>query len=330
MKKQKIFYITLATILFVGSCKQEVIKVVPPETVTPVTPAKGTLDFTKFVSVGNSFVAGMQAQSLFTEGQANSIPRIMAKQFESVGGPTTFNQPDIGSTNGFNPINSVFASPVDQIPAFTLGRLILFDPDGSGPRSAGPQPARFPGSSVTCPSAVVTPPLPSPYNTADYPTAFTGNKAALNNFGVPLTYLAQSLTPATGGPPVAKNLNPAYNVWYSRFASSPSPDGSTGSLIIGDAKAAAGSFYMIWLGFDDVLLYAATGADGVTTGTFPMTSTATFTGQYNAAISTLLTGTTFKGVVGNLPDFTSLPYFYTVPWNTITLDAATATTVTTN
>jgi hypothetical protein len=91
----------------------------------------------------------------------------------------------------------------------------------------------------------------------------------------------------------------------------------------------------MWLGFDDVLLYAATGAanDGQPSppaNTFTMTSTAAFTGQFGAAMSTMLTGTTFNGVVGNIPDFTTLPYFYTVPWNTITIDAATATTLTTN
>ena len=107
--------------------------------------------------------------------------------------------------------------------------------------------------------------------------------------------------------------------------------------MITDAKAAAGTFYLIWLGFDDVLLYAATGAANVgqaspPTGTYTMTSTAAFTGQLNAALNDpsigLLTGTTFKGVIGNIPNFTNLPYFFTVPWNTITLDAATAGAVT--
>ena len=325
MKKFKFLYILPIALLMTVSCEQEVIIVEPPviETPTPIIPSKGSADFTKFVSVGNSFVAGMQGQALFNDGQSNSMPKILAKQFESVGGSATFNQPDINSVNGYNPISSIPG-------VITLGRLILFDPDGTGPRTPAPTPAKFPGSSATCPSAVTTPALPAPYNTADFPGAFAGNKAALNNFGVPLIYLGQTLTPATGGPGVSGN--PAYSPFYARFASAPSPSGApgSGSTIIGDAKTAAGSFYLIWLGFDDVLLYAATGADGGSAGTYPMTSQASFNGQFNAAISTLLGGTTFKGVVGNIPNFTSLPYFYTVPWNTITLDAATATTLTTN
>ena len=324
MKTNKIISIVVLTALFIGSCKQELIEVQPPAgPTTPPKPIAGSANFTKFVAVGNSFVAGMQAQALFNESQANSLPRIMAKQFETVGGPATFNQPDINSVNGFNPISSNLGI------GLVLGRLILFDPDGSGPRSAAPTPAKFPGSAVTCPSAVTTPALPAPYNTADFPlSAYTGVKANLNNFGVPLIYAVQTLTPATGGP--ASGANPAYSPFYARFASSPSPNGTSGSTIVGDAKTAAGSFYLIWLGFDDVLLYAATGADGASAGTFPMTSQANFSTYFGGAAATLLGGTTFNGVVGNIPNFTSLPYFYTVPWNTITLDAATASALTTN
>jgi hypothetical protein len=333
MKTIKFLYILPLALLISISCEQELITLEPPVIETPVTTGtSGTASFTKFVTVGNSFVAGMQGQALFNDGQANSMAKIVATQLATSGGSATFNQPDINSVNGFNPISSNLGI------GLVLGRLVLFDPDGTGPRTAAPAPAKFPGSSVTCPSPLTTPALPAPYNTADLPGAFTGNKAALNNFGVPLIYLAQTLTPATGGPPPPAP-NPAYSPFYARFASSPSPDGSTGSRIITDAKAAAGSFYLIWLGFDDVLLYAATGAANTgqpspPAGTYPMTSSAAFTGQLGVALNDpnigLLTGTSFKGVIGNIPNFTSLPYFYTVAWNTITLDAATATSLTTN
>lgn len=333
MKTIKLFYILPLALLISFGCEQQVITLEPPPTVEnpPPSGGAGTTDLTKFVAIGNSFVAGMQGQALFNDGQANSLAKIMATQFAFAGGSATFNQPDINSVNGFNPISSNIGAGV------ILGRLVLFDPDGTtGPRTAAPYPAKFPGApAVTCPSAVsATPALPAPYNTSDLPGAYTGNKAALNNFSVPLIYLAQTLTPATGGP--ASLANPAYSPFYARFASSPSADGVTGSRIITDAKAAAGSFYLIWLGFDDVLLYAATGAantgPGVPAGTYPMTSSAAFTGQLAVAMNDptigLLTGTTFKAVIGNIPKFTDLPYFYTVPWNTITLDAATATTLT--
>lgn len=336
MKYVKYLSAFLLTAFLVGSCSQEPIVPQAPEPPAPApTPSAGTANFSKFVAIGNSFVAGMQANALFNESQANSLARIMATQLATVGGssPDPFDQPDINSVNGFNPIQSV-------LPSVILGRLVLFDPDGpTGTRTPAPFPAKFPGApAVTCPSAVpATPALPAPYNTADFPAPFAGNKANLNNFGVPLIYLAQTLTPATGGPaPPAPN--PAYSPFFARFAATPSPDGVNGSRIITDAKAAAGTFYLVWLGFDDVLLYAATGAantgPGTPAGTFPMTSSAAFSGQLSVALNDpaigLLTGTTFNAVIGNIPDFTSLPYFYTVTWNAITLDATTAAGLTTS
>ena len=311
----------IIALLLAGACDQEVIDlndpcevdpascVIPPP--CPTDASAGSANFTKFVSIGNSFVAGFQAGALFNDGQANSMAKILANQFKCVGGAATFNQPDINSVNGYNVQSSIPG-------VITLGRNILFDPDGaSGPRTAAPYPAGFPGSSVTCPAAVTTPALPAPYQTADLPTAFTGDKTALNNFGVPLIFLGQALIPDTGNP-----ASPYYNGLWARFASQPGV-----KSILQDALGAAGTFYLIWLGFDDVLLNAATGHSG----TYPMTSAAAFNGQYSTAISTMLAANpNFKGVVGNIPNFTTLPYFYTVTWNQITLDAGTAETLTTN
>jgi hypothetical protein len=312
---KKILTLFLITQVLV-SCEQVLLVPVAPEPVEPpppcgTSPSAGSASFTKFVAFGSAYVSGFQAGALYNDGQANSLARILAKQFECVGGPTTFNQPDINSVNGYNLQLSIPG-------VITLGRLVLFDPDGtSGTRTATPQPSAFPGSSVTCPSPVTTPALPAPYNTADLPSAFTGNKAALNNFGVPLIYLGQALIPDTGNP-----ASPYYNPLYARFASSPGV-----STLLGDALTAGGSFYLIWLGVEDALLYAALGASS----TYPLTSEAAFTGQYTTAITTMLgANPTFKGVVGNIPSITTLPYFFTVPWNTITLDAATASSLTTN
>jgi hypothetical protein len=176
--------------------------------------------------------------------------------------------------------------------------LILFDADGNGPGSPVPTPAGAPG-------------VPAPYNTADLPTPFTGNKAELNNFAVPLIYLGQALIPDTGNP-----ASPYFNPLWARFASNPGV-----TSIVEEALGAAGSFYLIWLGYDDVLLYAALGADG----SYPLTTVSDFNMQFNGLITTMLTvNPIFKGVVGNIPEIETLPYFTTIPYNTITLDAATA------
>lgn len=295
----------LLTLLLIGACDQEVPEFQDPAVEPGVCDgaAAGSANFTKFVAIGNSYVAGFQAGALFTEGQNNSLPAILSKQFQCVGGAATFNQPSINSVNGYN-----IQSSIPNV--ITLGKLVLFDPDGTGPRTPAPYPSGFPGSAATCPAAVNTPALPAPYNTADLPTAFAGDKAALNNFGVPLIFLGQALTPDTGNP-----TKPVFNPLWARFASQPGV-----KSILEDALAAQGTFYLVWLGFDDVLLNAATGDDG----TYPMTSAAAFGGQYDALIDNLLLNPNLKGVVGNIPNITTIPYFFTVGWNAISLDATRA------
>ena len=309
MKKTKIIYIALATALIVGSCKQEPIKLEAPVVVVPpvVTPTKGTADFTKFVAIGNSLTAGFQAGALFTDGQKNSLGAILAQQFATVGGGA-FNQPDINSVNGFN--TTTTNPPVPGGPI--LGKLVLFDPDGSGPRAAGPAATGTPARSVTCPSAVSTPAVPGPGG--ELPTAFAGNKLALNNFGVPGILLGQALIAATGNP-----ASPFFNGLWARFASAPGV-----KTIMEDAIAARGSFFMFFLGNNDILGYATTG--GV--GTIPLTPLPNFTSAYNLAIDQLLNDPNTlnsKGVLGNIPNVTTIPFFFTIRFNQITVTAEQAT-----
>lgn len=295
---RQLIALTLGASLII-SCKQEVITLKQQTTTTtPVTGTKGSADFSKFVSIGNSLTAGYQAGALFTNGQANSFPLILSKQFSIAQGSTiTFNQPDINSVNGFNSSYSNIGSGIIR------GRLVLFAADGVQAHAV-PTPAGAPG-------------VPAPYNTADVPTPYTGDKSKLNNFGVPGILLGQVLDPRTGGP----SNTVYYNGLYARFATNPGT-----STILGDAMATQPTFFTFDLGNNDVLGYATTGGDG----SIPLTPKANFQAYYGAAISTLMGGTSCKGVVSTIPNVTTIPFFYTVKWNAIPLDAATASTVTSN
>jgi len=309
MKKIKYSYIALATILLVGSCKQEVIVTQPPTTPTPVTPSKGNADFSKFVAVGNSFVAGVQAGALFNESQKNSIPAIMAKQFATVGGGT-FNQPSINATLGYN----LFVTPNPGTDNRVLGRLLLqygTTPDcATGTISPKPTPQKYAlGVLEAVPNPAVNPAF-----------LYTGGKAGLNNFGVPAIVLGQALIPQTGNWAVA-GVDPRFSPFYGRLAY----PGNGTATIIGDVATSAPSFFLFYLGLDDFFLHAAFGGDPAKA---PLTSGPAFDAQYTAAINAILTANpNAKGVIGNFPDIFVMPHFTSVSYNPIPLDAATAAAV---
>jgi hypothetical protein len=282
---KKISVFLLAVIVI--SCKQDVITLQAPVIVAPpvVTPTKGTADFTKFVAIGNSLTSGFQAGALFTEGQNNSLPKLMATQFALVGGGD-FNQPTINSEKGYYGVG-----PGGVI----LGRLLL----------QGTPPA--PSPSVSTPESAPT----NPAFIFD-PT----KRAALNNFGVPGVKLIEAVGVSNYG-----TLNP----YYGRFAS----DAANKTLLV-DAAEKAGTFFLLFLGNNDVLKYATRGAidnpDNI--GVNDMTPVSNFGPAFSAALTAMM-GASAKGVVGNIPNVTTIPFFTTIPWNTITLDAANSSALTT-
>jgi len=114
----------------------------------PVTGDPGPIDFSTFISVGNSLTAGFQDGALYTDGQNQSFPALLARQFQIQGvGGGEFNQPDINSANGRSGVN----------------------PDGG-----------FFGRFELSLSLLA--PVPT---VGEDITPFTGDKATLRNFGVP-------------------------------------------------------------------------------------------------------------------------------------------------
>ncbi|GAB3656363.1 SGNH/GDSL hydrolase family protein [Echinicola sediminis] len=247
-----------------------------------VVPDPGEADFSKTITVGNSITAGLMDGALYNRSQRNGFAVILAGQLKLVGGGD-FNVPDINSENGFFTMG----------PDGPLGRLILTTNPLTG--SIGP----------------------APIGPGDLPTPYTGDKASLNNFGVPYMTLGQALTPLTGGP--ASDQNPAYNPLYARFASNPGQ-----STLIGDAAAAladGGTFFSFWLGANDVLGYAIGGASNPSI----LTSDSDFQTRLTAALGTLLNANaTANGIVMNIPNIDILPYFNLVPYNPLPLSQSQA------
>ena len=171
-----------------------------------------------------------------------------------------------------------------------------------------------------------------------------------NGSGIPMLTLAivnGSLAPApdfpatpldnisAGGPyndvgtPGARSVDmmqPQYsllNPFLQRFCQTPGT-----STIISEAMRINPTFFTAWIGSNDVLGYATSGGIGKVAPPIPAPDDITDTGQFHAALLASLTTLTSggaKGVVANIPDVVSIPYFTTIPYNGLVLTAGQAT-----
>ncbi len=266
MKKIIISSLAVATLFATQSCKTDF-----DTDVADIKVEKGSADFSKYISVGNSLTAGYRDGALYTDGQKESLPSIIAQQMKLAGGGE-FKQPMMADNLGG--IASVGFLDKLQLVVTSDGRIAPY-------RSNNIQ-----GTTT----------LANIYNQGPY-----------QNMGVPGAKSFHLLAPGYGSA-AALQLGLA-NPYYVRFSSS-----ATAS-VIEDTMSQNPTFFSLWIGNNDVLGYATSGGDG----SDPITSTAVFTQSYNTLVNTL-TGNGAKGVIANIPNVTSLPFFTTVPYNPVRLD----------
>jgi lysophospholipase L1-like esterase len=247
----------------------------------------GEADFSNYVAVGNSLTAGFADNALYITGQENSYPNIMATQFALAGGGD-FVQPLVNDNLGGLVLGGT------QI---AQNRFVLATDE-----NGNPGPAILAGMPTT-----------------DVGVTLSGS---FNNMGVPGARSFDLVFPGYGN---VANL-PLANPYFARFASEPN------ATVIADAVAQSPSFFSLWIGNNDILGYATSGGSGIdqtgnldpsTYGGSDITDPTVFASVYSQQVEALV-GTGAQGVLVNLPDVTSIPFFTTVPTQSIPLDAPTA------
>ena len=264
----------------------------------------GTADFTKFVSIGDSLTAGFADGALYLTGQQNSYPAILAQQFSQVGGGE-FTQPLVSDNFG--------GVIIDGGAADLSNRLVLNTEPKNPPSDLDPKGPE---------------PIAGTYTTS----IMDGLTGSFNNMGVPGAKSFHLGLPAYGDPAGlgAGTANP----FFVRFAS------STTTTVITDAAAQQASFFVMWIGNNDVLSYATSGgtgtnqtgnADPTTYGSDDITDPGYFAGVYSNLVTAITTANAdAKGVLVNIPDVSTIPYFTTVPYNAVPLDQVTVDLLTTS
>jgi hypothetical protein len=265
-----------------------------PVVQVPVT--AGEANFSKYVALGNSLCAGYMDGALYIKGQENSWTKILSDQFKLAGGGE-FRIPYMNDNYGA----LLLAGNV-----ISENRLYFRQTDDDG-NPVTPSPTRLPLAQYP-PTNEIGVPLTGPFN----------------NMGVPGAKVFHLLKAGYGN--VAGVPGGLANPYFARFASSPT------ASILGDAVAQNATFFSLWIGNNDILSYATSGGIGVnqtgnfdpaTYGSNDITDPQVFAGAYSEIVNQMTAGGA-KGVVANIPDVTTIPYFTSVPYNPVPLDAAKA------
>jgi hypothetical protein len=247
---KKLLYILISLVILTG-CEPKI---------SELTPFRGSADFSRYIAVGNSITAGFTDGALYTTGQANSFPNLLAGQFRLAGGGN-FIQPVVTSEFG---VDFPGSDP----------RLILgYVTDCRGVTSLGPIPDIGPKE---------------PLGPVGY---------LVNNLGIPGAKTFHLLVPGYA------LLNP----YYARFATAPT------NMLIQEIPLQNATFFSLCIGNNDLLMYAINGgaADSIT-------PEPVFNLSLDAIVAACV-GTGTKGVIANIPDITSIPFFTTVPYNGLVL-----------
>ena len=244
---------------------------------------KGSLDVKKYVAVGNSITSGYADNALYYDGQLVSYANLLAGQFARIGAGE-FKQPLIDPTSV-------------GIGASGGAKLILAPhADCLGNTSLSPVPAAATG------------------DFSIFATNIYASKGPFNNMGVPGAKSITTIYPGYGNP---ANGFGNYNPFFTRMASNPSS-----ASMLSDAMLQSPTFFTLFIGSNDVLLYAlAGGADDAITPSAGIAGVG-FDASMDAIVATLTSGGA-KGAIANVPDITSVPYFTTVPYNGLVLTSTT-------
>lgn len=163
------------------------------------------------------------------------------------------------------------------------------------------------GKSINCLGVESLGPISAGGSPTGIPAALMPVGYSVNNFGVPGAKSYHLVAPGYGSPAGLQAVPPTANPYFVRFASSAT------TSVVADAMAANPTFFSLWIGNNDVLGYSTSGGLGDV-----ITNEQSFNGALALIISNMVSNGS-KGVVANIPDVTSVPFFTTVPYNGLVL-----------
>jgi len=246
MKKKLIVIVgVILTSIFLMSCEDRSELTAP----TSPSPNLGAVNFTNFVTIGNSLTSGYQSGSLYESAQMYAFGNLIAKQ-----------------------VGTKFEMPLITDPGLPSGRMEV--------------------KQLTSTGIVIQ------YNSSSGSPKNLSYGSSYNNLGIPGAFLYDILN-ATSGSTCFQAINGGgSNDLFNLILR------SQGSQYK-QAKSLTPTFATVWIGNNDILGHASSGA------TIPYTPTATFNFLYSSLMDSIA-ALGIKVVVANIPDVAVTPFFTTV------------------
>jgi hypothetical protein len=257
-----------------------------PKAPTHVVDA-GAADFTKFIAIGDGHTAGYMDDGLSLDGQKNSLGAILQQQLIMAGAPA-IEMPWMSDQNIGLSLNG-------------LSRLILgYKTDCQGISSLSPVRVSLQGE------------------TSEFSSSAYNPSKKHSNFGVPGLRMIDMVSTDFG------NINlPQHNAFFARMSKDQfnlPGSGNYSSVQENIFDGGYPTFCSIYLGIEDVLPYARSGATQ-----HPMSPLAGLLGVgFEESLTQLceqLSSQNVKAVIATIPNISDWPFFNTIPYNGLTLDA---------
>jgi hypothetical protein len=331
---KNIFYkscLVLASVSWLSSCKPEKDLVAPDVT-------SGSLDLTTYVAIGNSLTAGYADNGLYYNGQKSSYVNIIAEQFKLANPSLVFNTPFVEATSvgcggpqlagtgtGFpRTITVTVAAPLGLKNVKNCNNVMGLAPtpvaaQGDGKilfQNYGPNGITVDGSDLTglflssteVPQLRTAPSIyasKGPFHNMGVPGA---RAIDINRAGYGADNLIKNVSVVSLGPPFVASASIA-NPFFSRFAKVQNT-----SSILSDALLLNPTFFSLFIGSNDVLLWASAGGPSADPNFQLEGATPTITpiNQFSDSIDVIVNALTAKGAKGiivNISDITGAAFF---------------------
>ena len=280
MKLKNIWFFAL--LLIIVSCQDDDAFILPTDDNTTLETLNVVdLDFSNYVSVGASFIAGFTDGGLFIASQENSFPNILSQQFANANGGA-FTQPLMSDNTGGLLVGSVVANNY---------RFVINLLDGPAPIPLNLYLPQI-GQSVPPITTDATQNLGSTFNNVGVPGA--------KSFHIPFNGYG--------------TLNP----FFGRFASSASAsmldDAVAQNPTFFTLSELGGNDVLSYATSGGIGVDQTGNLDPTTYGNNDITDPNVFASAFSDSV-TELTESGAKGVVTNVPYITSLPHFTTIVYN---------------